>query len=94
MVPYTEKEVLDALEEIIDHPVYSQTLHFYLKGLITDQQRQEQLGEDHLYESDDEFVLSYVTPAVMFFPRRLCRDRWYSTEIDVFAAEIYISFDI
>ena len=94
MVLYTEKEVLDALEEIIDHPVYSQILHLYLKELITDQQRQEQLGEDHLYERDDEFMLSYMTAVVMFFPWRFHRDRWYSAEINVFATEIYISFDI
>ena len=94
MVLYTEKEVLDALEEIIDHPVYSQILHLHLKELITDQQRQAQLGEDNLYDRDDEFMLSYVTPVVMFFPRRLCKDKWYSAEIDVFSSEIYISFYI
>ena len=40
LVLYTEKEVLEALKEISDHPVYSQILHLYFKEVITDQQRQ------------------------------------------------------
>ena len=44
MVLNTEQEVLDALEEISDDPVCSQILHLYFKEVITDQQREEQLG--------------------------------------------------
>ena len=64
MVPYTEKEVLDALEEMSDHPVYSQILHLYFKELITDQQRQAQLGEDNLYERDEEVMLKFEADEV------------------------------
>ena len=64
MVLYTEKEVLDALEEISDHPVYSQNLHLYFKEVITDQQRQAQLGEDNLYERDEEVMLEFEADEV------------------------------
>ena len=64
MVLYTEKEVLDALEEISDHPVYSQILHLYFKEVITDQQRQAQLGEDSLYERDEEVMLEFEADEV------------------------------
>ena len=68
---YTEKEVLDALEEISDHPVYSQILHLYFKEVITDQQKQEQLGEDNLYERDEEIMLEFEADEVPGFQQVL-----------------------
>ena len=64
LVPYTEKEVFDALEEISDHPVYSQILCLYFKEVITDQQRQAQLGEDNLHDRDEEVILEFEADEV------------------------------
>ena len=64
LVLYTEKEVLEALEEISDHPVYSQILHLYFKEVITDQQRQAQLGEDNLHDRDNEVMLEFEADEV------------------------------
>ena len=64
LVLYTEKEVFDALEEISDHPVYSQILHLYFKEVITDQQRQEQLREDNLHDRDEEVMLEFEADEV------------------------------
>ena len=64
MVLYTEQEVLDALEEISDDLVYSQILHLYFKEVITDQQREEHLGEDNLHERNEEVMLEFKVDEV------------------------------
>ena len=64
MVLYTEKEVLDVLDKIRDHPVYSQTLHLYFKEVITDEEREAQLGEDNLHDREDEVMLEFEADEV------------------------------